>query len=182
MGAWYPDVLCASNPCPMPPLEYACCFTDYTCQVLTEADCLSAGGMVYMNYTTCEPNPCLEVPVQEACTHGFWKNNPDEWAPTGYAPTDLVSSVFVVPSELAGDTLMQALDYRGGSKFVDAARILLRTAVGALLNAAHPEVNFPLTEAEIIAGVNAALATGDRRMVLGYVDTLVFPELMCPLE
>jgi hypothetical protein len=42
------------------------------------------------------------------------------------------------------------------------ARILLRSAVAALLNASHPDINYPMSEAEIIDAVNAALASMNR--------------------
>jgi hypothetical protein len=38
---------------------------------------------------------------------------------------------------------------------------LLRHSVAALLNAAHPDVDYDFTEAEVIAAVQDAFASGD---------------------
>jgi hypothetical protein len=40
-------------------LEYsACCFPDGSCEVMVPEDCVEAGGLVYEDSDTCEPNPC----------------------------------------------------------------------------------------------------------------------------
>jgi hypothetical protein len=44
--------------------EWACCFPDGSCLLLTEADCTMADGIWYMDLT-CEPNPC--PPPSGAC-------------------------------------------------------------------------------------------------------------------
>jgi hypothetical protein len=121
---------------------------------------------------TCEVPP---PPEFEGCTPGFWKNSPGSWV--GYSPDQLVSSVFSLPNgalnnQLGDDTLTEALGYPGGNNLVGAAQILLRAAVASLLNAAHPDVDFPRTEAEIIADVNAALATKDRATILALASEL----------
>ena len=61
------------------------------------------------------------------------------------------------------DTLDDALSYPGGNGASGGARLLLRTAVVALLNASHPDVNYPLAVAEILQIVNDALATMNRK-------------------
>ncbi|HSF43302.1 MAG TPA: hypothetical protein VLT87_26115, partial [Thermoanaerobaculia bacterium] len=53
-----------------------------------------------------------------------------------------------------------------------AAKILLRAAVAALLNAAHSGVDYPRTTAEIIADVNAALASNNRNTMLELASEL----------
>lgn len=123
---------------------------------------------------------------EEGCTPGFWKNHdgslkkngkprPDAWV--GYDPADLISSVFTIPgsydSAIGSSTLRQGLDFKGGPDLDGAARILLRAAIASLLNAAHPDVDFSMTEAQIIAAVNAKLATMDRHEILvlaSYLD------------
>jgi hypothetical protein len=71
-----------------------------------------------------------------------------------------VVSVFSsAPSDLAGDRLLAALNYTGSG---DANRILLRAAVAALLNAAHPGVDYPLSVSAIVSRVNSALASPSR--------------------
>jgi len=118
-----------------------------------------------------------DIPDGDGCTIGFWKthsslatgNQQDAWIPTGYTVETLVSSVFAVPASLQDlngdgnpDTLYEALNYGGGNEVAGGARILLKQAVGALLNAAHPNVSYAKTAAEVIADTNAALATLSR--------------------
>jgi hypothetical protein len=101
------------------------------------------------------------VPIKQGCTPGYWKNNPkdgpdpddlNDW-PSPYLPTDLISSVFTnLPSEFydldgeqGEDTLMDALKYHGGPGLRGAVRNLMRHAVAALLNAAHPCINYQIS-------------------------------------
>ena len=44
--------------------------------------------------------------------------------------------------------------------------------MAALLNAAVPGVDYPLTQAQIVAQVNAALASGDRDTMIDLAATL----------
>jgi hypothetical protein len=81
------------------------------------------------------------------------------------------------------DTLAGALSYNGGSGTTGAARILLRAAVAALLNAASPDVDYPLTTAQVIAQVNAALASNNRTTMLNLASRLdASNNLGCPLN
>ena len=128
-----------------------------------------------------EPQP----PGEEGCTPGYWKNHTGSWAGTGYTPGQTAGSVFSLggfPS-LVSQTLLQTLQGGGGSGTTGAARILLRAAVAALLNAAHPGVDYPRTTAEIIADVNAALATNNRGAILALAGELDDDNnLGCPLN
>jgi hypothetical protein len=179
-----PDTPCEpDNPCPPPISEAVCCFMDGSCQVLSESDCAHAGGTWRMDLgDTCMPNPCPQE--LHGCTHGFWKNDEDAWSATGYAPGDYVEDVFgSVPEDLQGDTLDDALRYPGGNAILGAARILLRQAVASLLNAAHPEVNFPLSEEMVVEMVDEALASMDRRTMLQLNGILGdYNDMDCPLE
>ena len=117
----------------------------------------------------------------EGCTPGAWKNHllaMGEWGPTGYAPGEPVEGVFpaagLYPSS-ASKTLLQAVSAQedsGGPGPAGGARNLLIQAVAALLNASHPGVNYPMSEAEVIAEVNAALASGDRDTMLDLASVL----------
>jgi hypothetical protein len=125
-----------------------------------------------------------ETPGEDGCTPGYWKNHPSRWAVTGYATTMTVEDVFDVPDAfgLDADTLMKALSYKGGPDLTSAARILLRSAVAAVLNASHPKVDYPMTSAEIIAAVNAALL-GTRADMLGLKNKLdSYNNYGCPLN
>jgi len=123
----------------------------------------------------------IEVPIPEpyeGLTPGFWKNKgvrvgwPSPYIPKGPSATTLGDAGFVIPGGsmtdniirpvYPDDTLIKALSYKGGKDVSGMAQILLRAATAALLNAAHPEVNYPLTVTEVISQVNTALATEDR--------------------
>jgi hypothetical protein len=115
-------------------------------------------------------NELDEEEGNEGCTPGYWKQEQhfDSWGPTGFTTDQELEDVFDVPDALGLDdtTLLQALNFGGGSGVDGAARILLRAAVAALLNAAHPDVDYAQSTADIIADVNAALASGDRDTML----------------
>jgi hypothetical protein len=113
----------------------------------------------------------------QGCTPGFWKNHPEAWADTKYAPTDTVGSVFTLPASLSSfssETLIDALEGTGGdaSTLEGAAVILLRAAVAGLLNATSSNVDYPGGNALIIKHVNAALATEDRDTILALAEKL----------
>jgi hypothetical protein len=63
---------------------------------------------------------------------------------------------------IASSTLLQTLGFDGGAGSDGAAEILLRAGVAALLDAAHPGVDYPRTEASVLADVHAALFNGSR--------------------
>jgi len=101
----------------------------------------------------------------EGCSHGFWKNwkrHEEAWAPTGYDPSDdfdatFSDCTFVCNAFDPNITLMKALELKGGG-----LNALARDAVGALLNAAHPGVNYPLTTvAEVMGKVQEAIESGE---------------------
>lgn len=101
----------------------------------------------------------------DGCSLGYWKNHAEDWPPTGYSPDQPVQDVFGEAAAYPGigsATLMEALKFGGGRGVDGGARILLKQAVASLLNAAHPDVMFPRTEAEVRSDVDAALASGDR--------------------
>lgn len=126
-----------------------------------------------------------EVGGPEACSPGYWKNHPASWAATGYSSGQTLESVFDVPDSLGldNDTLLQALDFPGGSGNVGGARILLRAAVAALLNAAHPDIDYDDAAGDVIAAVNAALASGDRATMLALAEKLdAANNAVCPLN
>lgn len=102
---------------------------------------------------------CLPPPAPaQGCTPGYWRQDQhfDSWAPTGYAPTDDFETVFGVNASFDPDTLLDAVWLGGGGE-----NALARHAVAALLNAAHPDVNYSYSAAQVIAGVQNAYATGD---------------------
>lgn len=102
----------------------------------------------------CVPPP----PPFQGCTPGYWRQEQhfDSWMPTGYVPEDDFELIFGVDASFDPHTLLDAVWLGGGGEFA-----LARHAVAALLNAAHPDVNYRYTIPEIIAGVQNAYATGN---------------------
>lgn len=125
--------------------------------------------------SVCQQSSGGEEEGDEGCTPGYWKNHTGSWAGTGYSPGQTTGSVFSGASafpSLASQTLLQSLQGGGGPGTTGAAKILLRAAVAALLNAAHSGVDYPRTTAEIIADVNAALASNHRNTMLELASEL----------
>ncbi|HXK34162.1 MAG TPA: hypothetical protein VNM91_09140 [Dehalococcoidia bacterium] len=123
----------------------------------------------------------------EGCTPGYWKQSQhfDSWVATGFTTGQTLESVFDVPDAFGvdNDSLLTALSYSGGPDVEDKARILLRQAVAALLNSAHPGVDYDYSTASVIADVNAALASLDPDTILDLKDDLADAnEAGCPLN
>ena len=96
----------------------------------------------------------------EGLTPGFWKQSHHLKYWTGYTKWQKYEDVFGVDvpgsCKVSGDpTLLQALGARGGGVYA-----LLRHSTAALLNAANTNVSYAYTEAQIIAMVQDAFATG----------------------
>lgn len=129
-----------------------------------------------------EPPPPTKPPLQ-GCTPGYWKNHVESWVTfTPYQAID----VFEFPSELYAHFVhvhfIDGLSLSGGSKLEDAAYILMRHALAAMLNMRHPDVNYPLDKTQVRDIVNAALASLDRDQILAAKDLLEgYNELGCPL-
>lgn len=107
----------------------------------------------------------------EGCTPGFWKNVRKHgvyWVATGYSPGDDFDAAFGVDLNDPDITLLQALKAKGGG-----LGKLLRHGTAALLNASHPDVDYPLSAAEVIAAVQA----GDADALADFNE-----DLDCPLS
>ena len=96
-------------------------------------------------------------------TPGYWKNHLGAW-PAGYAPTDKVSSVFALPAEceaMGNDSLLAALEYKGGPKLCDKAANLLRIGTAAVLSTQHYGSAYGdgtyTSTASVIGAINDAL-------------------------
>ena len=125
-------------------------------------------------------------PGDYGCSQGYWGGHLASWPPTGYSPAQTVASVFASASAfpaIGNSTLLEALAFGGGRGAEGAARNLLRQAVASLLNAAHPDVAFPRSEADVISAVDAALASGHRGTMNSLKDDLDYDNnLGCPLD
>lgn len=87
-----------------------------------------------------------------ACTPGYWRTHFDRW-PEPYMPSDDFDTTFGTDYFDADMTLGQAAWARGGGLYR-----LARHGTAALLNAAHGDVDYPYTVAEVIAMVQAGEA------------------------
>jgi len=140
------------------------------------------------NVTASDPSHYFgQVAGAQGCSHGYWKNHTDSWPPTGYSPSQKVYTVFSAasgyPAWIHDATLLEALDFGGGTDVNGAAEILLQQAVGAVLNAAHPGLSFPRTVGQVVADVNSALASGNRDTILILATALDHDNnLGCPLN
>jgi hypothetical protein len=101
----------------------------------------------------------VEVPDQpdgDGCTPGFWKNDGGKfgfknWIPTGYSPSDDFNTEFGVNYLPAGTTLLESLTPTNNNGYGN----LIWHGTAALLNAAHPGVDYPYTVAQVIAFVQS---------------------------
>jgi hypothetical protein len=109
-----------------------------------------------------------------SCGIGFWKNHVDSetWGPTGYSPDASVGTVFDEAEPHQNHTLSEALGLAGGPGVNGAKAILVRAAVGALLNAAHPDIDYGMSAGQVIEAVNAALDGRNRRTMLALAEEL----------
>jgi hypothetical protein len=119
-------------------------------------------------------------PGGEGCTPGFWKKPPEVWNPTPYRPGDSFLEAFGVELPgYPGITLVDTLNLGGGAGGggdQSGFEALGRHAVAALLNATHPGISFGLTEAQVIAAVQGAVAAPAtvetvKNMLAGFNET-----------
>jgi len=129
--------------------------------IVTATGVWSEGTVQAVAQATC----VIETEGDEGCTPGYWKNHLLDWV--GYAPGDDFDTVFGVDLFDPDINLEAALNTGGGG-----VNKLARHGTAALLNAAHPDLNYPLTVDEVIAAVQA----GDSGMLAEY------NELGCPLS
>jgi hypothetical protein len=123
-----------------------------------------------------------KIAKAQGCSPGFFKNHPGAFTPP-YTPSTKVGLVFTAAfGDLRSETLEDALQGGGGPGLLGAEKILLRAAVAALLNAANPNISYPLATAQVIAQVNAALASNNRQTMLNLASQLdIDNNLGCPI-
>lgn len=102
---------------------------------------------------------------REACSQGFWKNHYQRWPPTGYSPDDRFVEAFGITDLSSQEipasfdptmTLGQAFDASGGT-----FNQVLVQGTAALLNAAHPSVDFPAKEESMVKATMRAAFAGE---------------------
>lgn len=120
----------------------------------------------------------------DGCTPGYWKVPPhyDSWVATGFSTTDTFNAVFGVTKYVRSDgttpyTLLEVMLELNGSGDPISTNLGFH-AVAALLNAAHPNVNYGYTPGEIINLFRDNLGNG-----AALKDALVrLNERGCPLN
>ena len=131
-------------------------------------------GVLEVSRTVAVTVLCAEQTAVGGCSHGYWKNHLTEW-PAPYTANTTLGSVFNLgpfSGALATVRFTDALDFKGGNAAVDKAKILLRNAVAAVLNAAKGDITYLYTTTQVISDVNAALATGDPATMLSLEQQL----------
>jgi hypothetical protein len=111
----------------------------------------------------------------EGLTPGFWRTHSAlgpaplaGWPETGYDPTEDYNTIFGVT--VPGDpTLLDALCINGGG-----VNALMRHSAAALLNAAHPNIHYEYSEAEVLEMTRAAILSGDSALIESTKDLFDF--------
>ena len=111
----------------------------------------------------------------EGLTLGYWKNHTDEWI--GYSTDQTIEEIFDLPPmyEHLDATLLEALSFKGGKGCDGAVRLLLKQAVAALLNIAHPEISYYIDMGDLLYFTNRVLTNfggTDRGYILSLKDAL----------
>ncbi|MFN2470398.1 MAG: hypothetical protein ABR583_05295 [Gaiellaceae bacterium] len=129
----------------------------------------------------------------EGCKASFWRNGSASWQE--YRRGSKIGDNWTLPTSLAAYrqvTFLQALGYKRlkpappNTRLNRAARVLLRQAVAAYLNAAHEGVGYPYRRfrdpGRLAVRTNAALASLDARG-METLATLLYRanKLGCPL-
>jgi hypothetical protein len=98
----------------------------------------------------------------QGCDEAFWASHTSAWFTyTTGQDLDTVFDPDNFPTSFGNNSLLEALAFTDGGGVAGARNLLAREAVAALLNASHPSVDYPYTEAEIIALVDAAFDAND---------------------
>jgi hypothetical protein len=104
----------------------------------------------------------------QGCTLGFWKNHTSAWV--GYSPTDTIGATFnltTAQTPYASNTLLEGLNFGGGTDVLGGERILFKQAIAGLLNvSAGLDYGAGTTTTLVINMTRNAILSGDRdRMV-----------------
>lgn len=122
--------------------------------------------------------------IREGCTQGYWGQDQhlDSWGPTGYTPATLFKDVFdrIILSN-ADLTLFQAINPT--PPLNDPIKQLALQATAALLNAAHPDINYPLTVNQVITMFQQAFDSNDNEIIEDTKDLFDgYNNGFCPLD
>jgi hypothetical protein len=118
----------------------------------------------------------------QGCDEAFWASHTSAWVTyTTDQDLDTVFDPANFPTSFGNNSLLEALAFVDGGGVSGARDLLAREAVAALLNAAHPSIDYPYTEAEIIALVDAAFDANDETGMRDLAAELSgYNDLGCP--
>lgn len=119
---------------------------------------------------------CLPRHGCEGLSPGYWKNlekHGDDWT-APYTPETHLGDVFDNASlyGLANYTMFDALGWSSGNTLTEKAQKLLSQATAAVLNAAHPNIDYPISEEDLIGEVNDALGSYNEDTIENLKDIL----------
>jgi len=157
------------------------------------------GNFTFYDFSQPEANfkdvAMMDASPFEGCSPGFWKNESFkrgavQWGPTGFMNStfwsevpfaDIAEDLRLKGPNILGDAadpaLLDALNAKGG-----IPNSFAREAVAAILNAAHPEIDYPLTVGQIIILVDAAVGDdADMETLRGLLRTLNHVDCPTPL-
>jgi hypothetical protein len=120
----------------------------------------------------------------DGCTPGYWKvdEHLDSWVPTGFKTTDKFNTVFSVTQYVKSNgtpyTLLEVMRDLNGNGDPISTNLGFH-AVAALLNSAHPGVNFGYTSGELISLFQSNYLTNSEKLKNSLA---MLNERSCPLN
>jgi hypothetical protein len=129
----------------------------------------------------------VPLPVPTGCSEAVWSGlSAEVWALAGSRPSQLVRDNFRESASygaVGAATLLSSLRFRGGSDLLGAVKALVRAGTAALLNAGHPDIEYPLTRTQVITEVDTALRSRDAGAILAAARDLDAANgASCPLD
>lgn len=130
-------------------LGVAAVFTLSSRPVWAKGQQCTISGMMSGNLSAPKGQSC------DGCTPGYWRQSQhlNAWTPTGFKTTDKFNTVFGVTQYVKSNgkpyTLLEVVQTLNGNGDPISTNLGFH-AVAALLNAAHPNVNFGYTSGELI--------------------------------
>ncbi|MGR9047516.1 hypothetical protein ACQ4XT_02525 [Halobacillus faecis] len=111
----------------------------------------------------------------QGCSVDFWRNNYALWV--DYVPSTVYIEQF--DRNVFGTTLnfTTAINF---DRSLEGINGLVRESIAALLNAGHPDVNYPLTVEEVISELQTSYDLGGNHIDDQFVRFKTFNNLTCP--
>ena len=125
--------------------------------------------------------------IAEGCSSYYWKSHTENWQFTGVYPKQQIAELFIFADSAYDNfgkkTVEEGLNFTKENNFADSAKSLLQEGIIARLNAAHYQVEYPLTAVQVENIVNTALLSYDIETMKGWEKILIkYNNNSCPLE